>query len=270
LNTVPICLVNELNPLNVAQLMATDNSFPHLANAPIVEAVIELRLGPGVQGPAETRQALGEITKQLGDDYPKSLKLSKLGFSLKIEDQAEDDYFKKSEEFDGFRLLSADENYRVQVRPRAFSAHRMAPYTSWEDLKSRFDDAWKCYQAVMQPSSISRIGVRFINRFTLPVGREVTEYLAPLLVRPVLWPANMAAYEMTLVLLEDKAQATVKTALQTVGENESRVLIDIDAFIQQEGPVDVVLIGGTLLKLRELKNRVFFGAISDKCLKLFS
>jgi uncharacterized protein (TIGR04255 family) len=65
------------------------------------------------------------------------------------------------------RFSSSEGNRTVMVGPTTLSIHVLSPYPGWEDFRRRIANALESYLAVVRPDSVSRIGVRYINRIVI-------------------------------------------------------------------------------------------------------
>lgn len=244
--------------------------FPHLTQAPIVEAVIEIRTR------AEVPWEEGSITRELKDrlaDYPKlraahtgTLKL-RVGGEVK-EQQLED------HGWSGLHGLSADERHVAQFTRDSFVFSRLAPYQSWEQLSREGLRLWQIYLEVARPSQAQRIGVRFINRIDLPPNdRRYEDYIQPAPEPPKgmdLPFHNFVHHDVLAIPDHPYAINVIRTIQHPPDMNQGlAVILDIDAFTTAPVELTPDLLGKCLPELRWLKNKVFFGSITQKALEKF-
>jgi uncharacterized protein (TIGR04255 family) len=71
------------------------------------------------------------------------------------------------------QFLTEDEKTLIQVGPDLVAAHRLRPYTGWENFKPTILRAVEAYTKVAKPSGIRRLGLRFINRIEITGKTEV-------------------------------------------------------------------------------------------------
>lgn len=246
------------------------SDWPHLPNAPITEALIDIRveLPPGT-----TVATLKGFRDRLGEAYPQcrerrhwsgQFKLSK-SEPLKVE--------AGTEEVDGFLLTSPDGTQVAQARKDGFTFSRLKPYKNWSHLREEAKALWGDYCEVAQPSRVTRIAVRYINRLELPIPvGDFRQWLKTVPdVAPDL-PQRLAGFFLKLhIPFEDpKGYVNIIQTMEAGGDEESVPLVfDIDAFV----PVDYKPEDGQIWKrledLRAIKNRVFFGSITDKLKERF-
>jgi hypothetical protein len=150
----------------------------------------------------------------------------------------------------GHRVKSPDAKQVAQFNRDGFVFSRLRPYQDWARFISEAIRLWQVYREIAKPDEVGRLGLRYINRFPLsPNERDIGSYLQhPYAVR------------------------VVKTLQEPQGRDDLRcyAILDIDAFTQEAfEPADEAL-GARLEDLRWLKNKVFFGSITNKALAAFN
>lgn len=121
-----------------------NEQFPHLSNAPIIEAVIDIRVVPETKW--DETQLRDELTKRL-PGYPKieTIRESRFQLSAGRPDPVVEDFGCV-----GLKLSSSDNLYVGQFNKAAFVFSRLKPYENW----SRFrDEAVLVYYLVKSRSA---------------------------------------------------------------------------------------------------------------------
>ncbi|HRI43680.1 MAG TPA: TIGR04255 family protein [Fimbriimonadaceae bacterium] len=160
----------------------------------------------------------------------------------------------------------------VQVRATGFSFNRLAPYTSLDDYLPMIRLEWDIFCQVAKPVQVTGARLRYINRIELPSGPiEIAEYFT---VGKSLPYADLTLTRIVnqFAAIEETTGATAKVTLADSHESPSNAvfILDIEAERQRSiEPDDWDSIEATLLELRGLKNRLFRGALTDSCIKLF-
>src|SRR3989304_396465 len=150
-------------------------SFPHLEHAPIVEAVIEIRTR--VESPWE-ESGLREQLKGKLPSYPKIISQSEFRHELKMKIGQPPEQSFHDLGWKGLRLQSADDRYIAPFNREGFIFSRLQPYESWDQFKEEAMRLWNVYAELAKSLEVQRLGVRFINRITLPVGEvRLDDYL---------------------------------------------------------------------------------------------
>src|SRR5258706_1603616 len=250
----------------------SDEKFENLPGAPIVEAVIEIRarsakvleegslrtvIEPKLAGYSfldSLREYHGEV-KFEGGKVP----------SQKVQDVG----------WKGVRFRSVDLKHIVQFNRDGFVFSRLEPYLTWEQLQTESQKLWNIYKDLAEPVEIQRLGLRYINRIELPSGELLFEQY---IQRPPSPPHGLELpfhgfmHKDTLAVPSHPyAINIIRTIQQLNGGADVGValILDIDVLTIQDFDVDNTVLQRRLLEMRWLKNKVFFGSITDKALGMF-
>jgi uncharacterized protein (TIGR04255 family) len=245
--------------------------FPHLSAAPIVEAVIHW------QARAERRWGLEELRAELTKRLPEYSKLEPqheilLTLEASMEGPASSSKASQKVGWTGFRISSADGLHIAQFTREGLVFSRLRPYPKWAAFEAEGRRLWRVFTDLAAPSQIQRLGVRFINRIPVRAIDSLGEYLREPPTRPLSLPLKNFLYQsMFEVPTTDFGVNVVKT-LQTSesGGNVSHALIvDTDVFTKRPMPCEEKLLDDRLPKMRQLKNAVFFGLLTEKAIRSF-
>ena len=246
--------------------------FPHLKNAPIVEAIIDLR----ARVEADWKES--EITpalKRLLLDYPKKLSMTGLqpeftfGLGVVPEGKSID------RGWTGVRCQTEDGLQVAEFSRDGFMFARLRPYEDWGRLAGEALRLWRMFLDLGKPAEIQRFGVRFINRITLP-ARFV-------LLEDYLDPAPQGARDLDLLfqhfLHQDifgvPGHAYTIRMIRTIqpepvpNPQASGIILDIDVFTTQSFEPEPQALEHRLTEMQWLKNKMFFGSITSKALEAF-
>jgi len=242
----------------------------HLNNAPITEALIDLRVRPPKSFQVEK---LREPKKELRDHFPKLEELRRFegGFQIK---RGEASMFSKDTGLSGFRFKSEDGLTVVQFRVDGFTFSRLKPYTSWDAI---FPEAWRLwldYVETAVPESVTRIAVRYINRLEVPLPfEEFSEYLEAPPALPPDVPQNVSSFLVKQVLHEPSSGIAVNfgQALEAglADSKHATIILDIDSYKVQEYEPQAQHLTEEFESLRRMKNLIFFNSITEKTARLF-
>ena len=246
------------------------SKWPHLDNAPITEALIDIR----VDLPDDVdMEVLKSLHDEIRSDYPK-LKVrtrwsGRIDFSAgeapQLEKPAGGPY--------GYMFMSDDDLRVVQVRKDGFTFSRLRPYESWECLREEAHGLWKLYLQVARPTRVKRTAVRYINRIPLPV--PVDDLGAWFNTRPEIASGICEVLQGLLVRLvipydDVKATAIVTETIEKGSHTESLpIIFDIDVFRKQPMDVNSSAIWEGLEDLRRIKNDIFFRSLSRQTVDMF-
>ena len=245
-------------------------SFQHLEHAPIVEAVIEIRTR--VESPWE-ESALRDQLKAKLPGYPNIFSQSEFRHELKVKGGQPPEQFFHDLGWRGLRLQSADGRYIAQFNRDGFVFSRLHPYESWDQFKDEAVRLWNMHAELAKSIEIQRLGVRFINRITLPVGEvRLEDYLR---VPPQ--PPGELDLQIMNFFHQDSLSVTghpyainiVKT-VQPPQEFESDgggLILDIDVFTTKPFEQRANAIDKHLAEMRWLKNKVFYNSLTKGALE---
>jgi uncharacterized protein (TIGR04255 family) len=240
----------------------------HLNNAPIVEALVDLRVSPA---DGLSLEQLARVHGAVASDYPirktRHLARGKLDLSDVTTPMAS-----AESRVDGYRLESEDGLRVFQTQLEGFTFSWLRPYRNWTALRAEAQRLWDVYVSELAPTSVKRIALRYINRIPLPASGKLDDWFV---TRPELGNGMPFVSDlfMRLVLPIPDVNGFAIITQATDGSDESPssfpIILDIDIF--REGsfaPVGTDL-WEILDRFREEKNRLFFGSITDETRRLF-
>jgi len=133
---------------------------------------------------------------------------------------------------------------------------------------------WVIYVEHLAPTRVTMVATRFINNLHLPLetGASYQTYLRKLVDVPEEAPQAVEAFLQRFQLVDATSSARVILTLALDGmpaDGLAPVILDVDAFTSTNlDPTDREL-WTTLERLRELKNRSFFGTITERAAELY-
>jgi uncharacterized protein (TIGR04255 family) len=168
---------------------------------------------------------------------------------------------------DGHRLVTVGENL--------LAIHDLRPYSGWENFKPRILQAIEAYQSVAAPLGVVRIGVRYINRLTVP---ETTPELSYYFTSPPALPE--AGLELALgqvfsrivgAYKDERSQLVYTFASVDPVDGHPTFLIDLDASRAwtDEDPLSAKDAADHVEELRSLERNAFEALITDNARALF-
>ena len=245
-------------------------SFPHLEHAPIVEAVIEIRTR--IESPWE-ESALREQLKAKLPGYPKIFSQSEFRHEVKVKAGQPPEQLFHDLGWRGLRLQSADGRYIAQFNRDGFIFSRLQPYESWDQFKEEAMRLWKVHAELAKSLEVQRLGVRFINRITLPVGEvRLDDYLKVPPQPPGELDLQIMSFfhqDSLLVTGYPYAINIVKTVQppQGSGSDGGGLILDIDVFTTEPFEQRADAIDKRLAEMRWLKNKVFYSSLTKEAVE---
>lgn len=239
------------------------------SRAPITEAIIDLRV----------EKAEGLTLAQLercheGEEkaYPSKGNVNLATAQLSLGGQVESFSHSAGTSQIGYLFKSADGKQIFQVHFEGFTVNWLAPYPGWEALRDEARRLWNAYRERTQPRKVTRIAVRFINRFDFPgPAIEMKDYLLTSPEVSPRLPQQLAGFLMQLSIPQPEIKAMLlvsETAVPAPAPDISSIVLDIDLYRTDDLPVDESAIWNLFEDLRRRKNEIFEACITDKTREL--
>ena len=248
----------------MAELIDLKEKFRHLSKAPIVEAVLDIRVVLSVEW-NETN--LRNQLERLLPDYPKHDAIQETEFQLspKTGTNVIKDFVHV-----GLKCQSEDGLNVVQFNKDSFVFSRLKPYENWGKFSQEALRLWEIYCELLEPTEIGRIGLRFINRLAIKQGQkiELADYYKrpPLPIEGLNW--SLSGYLHREVLQVPGASYFVNVTKTTQNtKKDIGLLLDIDVFTNKHLNFDELQISEHMNKMRWVKNKVFFSSLTEKTLE---
>lgn len=246
-------------------------SFPHLPRAPIVEAVIEIRAR--AQTPWE-EPAISACLKPKLPDYPAAHAQHEFREEVTVDQQGKTEHVHHDLGLKGLRFQSADKLHVVHFNRDGFVFSRLQPYDHWEQFSGEAIRLWQLHCELAKPCEIERLGLRFINRILIAAEEvRLEDYLK---VSPQAPPgldlafAGFIHHDTLVVPGHEYGVNLIRTIQPQVPDGGGiGVILDIDVYTTQPFEFEAGLLKHRLAEMRWLKNKVFYGSITDKAVERF-
>lgn len=243
----------------------------HLPRAPITEALIDIQVAPR-DGLTFTELQDSISAPEFG--YYVKNPISERTFRFMLTSDGTQPQTTAQAAQIGLRLHSHDEKYVAQCRLSGFTLSRLPPYEEWPNLIQEARRVWAVYTERLAPKRVTRVATRFINNLQLPMesGASYQKYLHKLVDVPDEAPQAVASFLQRFHLIDVESDASVILTLaldNTPPGAHAPVILDIDAFRVTDLELSSPDLWDILEKLRELKNRCFFGTITEATAGLY-
>jgi len=244
----------------------------HLPNAPIIEAVVDLRVLAEKDATVEAlEEALGR--HDFGYRRKGPIIQGRFGFSINLEESPQAVTRSEPTTIVGVRLHSVDERYVAQFTLGGFTLSRLQPYESWENLIEETKRTWGVYLECLRPDHITRAATRFINNLRLPRTPEPIEHMLKMMpVFPEELPQLLYGFLERFLIYDAERDATaiLTQALDHPPQEDAiPVILDIDVFRESRFSVNGSEVWDFLQQLRVLKNKIFFGSLTEAAVALY-
>ncbi len=244
--------------------------YPILRNAPITEALIDFRIKIKDGFDAGQIEALYDV---ISGQYPDKKARHRLQGRFEFK-QGEKPVSLSAETVEGYIFTSADKKQVFQARIDGFTFNRLKPYDRWETLREEAQRLWHLFRDLIS-SEIVRVGLRYINKFDIPLFpqplRDFNEYLTAAPIVPEGLPQGVSSF-LTRVVIQNQeidAAAIITQAFeQIIDPKFIPIILDIDAF-KQKDRIGEEEAWQALEDLRLFKNAIFFSSITERTKELF-
>lgn len=238
------------------------------ANAPIIEAVFELKFKTQCEFNAEEFDRFYQLIKE---DFPtrKDVNTQVLGFTIGSKvGQAP-----VAREMKGQRYFSSDSKDVLHLTCDSFAYSRLTPYTKWQDALPRFLSNYEKLLKITPKIHPARLGLRYINKWSF-LADEIDEYLK---IKPAfdngdeLFMVSQSLMTFKVVHPTTGAKGDVRLQLKPKSSSQGVMLeASFDIFVNNDVQTkDAIDFEAAFLKLRNLKNDIFEANINDKSREVF-
>jgi len=262
--------MTETNPSNKL-IINLDEEFPHLSHAPIIEAVIDIR-ALAVEGFEE--QAVRDFLQPRLDGYKYLDSQKTVQYGIASVEKPLRPVFKDLG-LKGLRFQSQDKKYIAQFNRDGFVCSRLEPYPDWNSFSGEGLRLWTLFMEMAQPKEINRVGLRFISRIEIPSSRfEFDDYISPAPEPPrnLSLPFHGFMHHDTLAVPGHPYAINLIRTIQPP-QPEARIgvslILDIDVFTTHGLEIETPELKRILEEMRWLKNKSFFGSVTEKALEGF-
>jgi uncharacterized protein (TIGR04255 family) len=240
----------------------------HLPNAPITEAVIDIQVEPT---PDSSFSDFEKAVEPLDFGYRQAGAVVSGLFSMTTDASGSAQSSGTAERI-GVRLHSNDDQYVVLARVNGLSVSRLPPYENWERLEAEARRVWDLYLRRLRPRKVTRIATRYINNLKLPMesGQDLSTFFDTVTELPPAVPQTITSFLQTFQLVDSQSNGTARLGVVWDGKGLSGnvpVILDVDAFVQESFDPGAEAIWIRLRQLRDLKNRCFFGVLTEEAIR---
>ncbi len=242
-------------------------THPSYSRAPITEAILDIRVQPlGLD--LEALKALGGRTPV----FTTTKIMNEIHGQMKFhEDPSTAPEASATTEPAGFVFISPDQRRLWQARLNGFTLSHLAPYKSWGELKTEAIQLWSIFKEATKPT-ITRIAVRYVNRFDLPGGKlDFADYFETVPKIPTQLDTGLSGYFMQLLIPQPIVAGMViinQALVPPVNPGTIAVVLDIDLFCEGKVPQNDDEMWIAFEALHNRKNEIFEACISDAAREL--
>jgi uncharacterized protein (TIGR04255 family) len=171
----------------------------------------------------------------------------------------------------GYVYFTTDQKEKLTLSESDITYTKETPYTGWDSFKDFVLKVLNTLLPVLEGITIQRTSIRFINQFSLTDFDDPTEYFNTQITsstaeNPLPYPVTKYGFRLTF----DISEGVYSIVNQNVDQLTDKYIyiFDIDVLDRNNILFDIGTIDETLERLRDIKNNIFFGNLTNKILEL--
>lgn len=239
----------------------TTKQFPELPRAPIVEAVVHWQASP--TKPLDQKSLQSELAEEF-KYYAAHMQVQQ---ELGVSGRSGGFEVKQQTNWEGIRLSSPKEGqpkFVCQFLKTGVAFSQLAPYQGWSRFIEEAKRFWDKYAALVEPTSVSALSVRYISqipvRSSTDVGNCIEEVSAPL--RDLELESDHFFHQDSIQLANQPYKINVIRAVQPATDKSANLIVDISVSTTSVLE-NLAVVDDKLSELRFIKNEVFFTLMKD-------
>ena len=248
----------------------TDSPQPNrirtLANAPIREALIDLRCELPEGQDTELLAEFEAAHQSIADEFPKKESNFAANASAELKRGADPAIAATATTtLRGYHFGNTQGDKIVQFRLDGFTYNKLRPYTKWAELRAEAETLWAQYASLLPEVQVTRLGVRYINEIWVPPGVGFETIFVEPLRRPLGFGKGQVreSLERLQASSQDTLERTIVTRLTREEKAGFMVILDIDAFaVAPDGDFKSREVWERIDELRDRKNKIFFSSLT--------
>jgi uncharacterized protein (TIGR04255 family) len=174
----------------------------------------------------------------------------------------------------GYAFVGGEGKHHVQFRLNGFTFSRLAPYQTWEQLRSETKTLWESYRQIVGALPVVRVGLRYVNQLDLPLPmRDFRDFIRLYPEVSADLSQQLAGFFLQVQIPQEDLGAMLvlnEAMVPPSGPGVVSVVLDIDVFKQGLKIESDDEIWSVLEALRLRKNLIFEGCITNNTRELIS
>lgn len=241
------------------------SDYEKFANPPAIEAIFDVGVFfPGGIDP-KVLAACHDVFK---DAYPIREEQRVIEFGVEQPADGPPRPLTQDHGVSGYQFIAENRTELVQCKRDGFSFNRLRPYPGWEEASTKARRAWELYRETFPQAQVTRVALRYINQILVPVAAErvqMEKYFSVHPPCPALPSLNFNGFMSQAHITDSETALEANWIFARYPHPDPTILsivLDIDVFVQGEKAVGTD-VAGLWETMRELKNRLFFGTVTE-------
>lgn len=171
----------------------------------------------------------------------------------------------------GMQYKSQNGKVIIRVSPNFVSIHHLTPYSSWENFSLHIKQGFKTFQKVVEPISLERVGLRYIDKIEIPSPSfELEEYFLIYPKIPEKFKLDNFFLRLEIPFNGGRDLLIIMMYKQPLREAEKTLIIlDWDYILIQPSQIPFEKILDWVEEAHKKIIDIFESSITDKCRQLF-
>ena len=174
----------------------------------------------------------------------------------------------------GYAFVGGEGKHVAQFRVNGFTFSRLAPYQTWERLRSEAKALWESYRQIVGGLPVVRVGLRYVNQLDLPMPmRDFRDFIRLYPEVSADLSQQLAGFFLQVQIPQEDLGAMLilnEAMVPPSGPDVASVVLDIDVFKQGLKLESDDEVWSSLEALRLRKNLIFEGCITNNTRELIS
>lgn len=167
--------------------------------------------------------------------------------------------------------VTTDQKEKLEISEGTVTFIDEMKYTGWDDFKQKVISILSTLSQTLDNIEISRVSIRFINRFSFPDFSNPQEYVTTIISNntgETTYPIRQYGFRLQYDIPETNVYAIVNQNVEKNLDDKYSYVLDIDVLDRQSILFQLDTISDNLEKIREIKNDLFFESITKKTVEL--
>lgn len=241
--------------------------WPVLSKPPVVVALFQLKF---LQGEIDLAK-VEDIDRTLRSLYPNRMNNLSANIDMPLVPfPIGTSQFSGTTQLASITFFTQDQAKKVNITKQDITYSQEGFYHGWDEFKAEIKELLVRVTPLLERHVVTRTSIRFINRFEMEQFEDPEDYFKTMIsvAKDDVLPIPVAKYGFKLTLnVSDNAYSIVSQNLDKI--NDKYVyLFDIDVLDRRNLFFERQEIGNVMEELREVKNQIFFGNVTEKTLDL--
>lgn len=174
-------------------------------------------------------------------------------------------------EVGSYIYISQNQKTKLEISSDTITFIDENPYLGWEHFKETTLRMFDILSPLFSSAEILRVSIRFVNRFTFDEFDDPKTYFNTLITSSdgnASYPLRQYGFRLVMDVPNTDVYIITNHNVEDALQNKYIYTLDIDVLDKQKLIYNIATIGESLENLRQIKNKVFFDAITDKTIQL--